>query len=50
MLSPVDGMVDGREERFAVKLKDLGIDAPALLRIGAEDSFGHRTVEGVNVP
>lgn len=49
-LAPVDGILDGKDERFVVGLKALGANAPALLRIGVEDSFGHRSVEGVNVP
>ena len=45
-LAPSDGILDGPEERFEVKLDALQTTGAVMVRVLVEDGFGHRTVAG----
>jgi hypothetical protein len=44
-----DGMIDSRDEFFAVDLEQLGVKSSTILRIQAQDSFGHFGRGGIEV-
>ncbi len=46
---PRDGVLDGKEETFDLELDALGHKGAGLLRIQAEDAFGHVAVRGVEL-
>jgi hypothetical protein len=44
-----DGLVDGSDEQFSVSLRQIAGRGARLVRIRAEDSFGHRGVAGTEI-
>jgi hypothetical protein len=49
ILAPNDGIVDSSDEFFAVELKALGLDSSTMIRIQAQDTFGHLGRGGIEV-
>ena len=49
IVMPEDGVLDGTNETFEVELDSLGHTGAGLLRVQAEDAFGHVSVRGVEL-
>lgn len=48
-VSSNDGMIDSSDEFFAVDLSQLGVQSSTILRVQAQDSFGHLGRAGIEV-